>query len=150
MRSEDIDLMIGRYAEERRREKRQVAQTHFLTHAHLLCHRGELEQFLKRTRALLVYYIDSLSLFENPFRNTQVCWLLLLFQIFVFGLCMMSDDGLRGAGIIISAGTVVCGASLWQIVWSRWLDTDHLIACYREIIDLIDDLLQGAIAEVPA
>lgn len=149
MKSDDLDLMLHRYAEERRHAKRQVAQSHFISHAYLLCSAGEAEQFLRRTRALLVYYIDSLSLFENPFRNTQVCWLLLLFQIFVFGLCMLSDDGLRAAGIIISSGTVICGISLWQIVWSRWLDTGHLIACYREIIDLIDGLLQGETAEAP-
>lgn len=140
MSSEEIDRIVERYAEERKHETRQVAQEHFLAHAYLVCSSCDIEQFMKRTRGLLTYYVDSLSLFENPFRNTQFCWLLLMLLGFGFSLYLMTDDGLRLAGIIVSAGTVICGASLWKIVWSSWLNTSVLIACYREIIDFIDTL----------
>jgi hypothetical protein len=140
MKSEEIDRIIERYAEERKHAKRQVAQEHFLAYVYLVCNAGEVEQFMKRTRGLLAYYIDSLSLFENPFRNTQVCWLLLMFLLFGFSIYMMTDADLCYAGIILCPGTVIFGTSLWKIVWTKWLDTGLLIACYREIIDLIDSL----------
>lgn len=143
MRDEDIDRIIQRYTEERRHEKRQVVQSHFLSRAYLLS-KGEVEQFLKHTRGMLVYYIDSLSLFDNPFRNSQVLWLLFMFVVFIFSLCMTSDETLRWAGIIISIGTVIFGTSLWRMVWNHWLDVGYLIACYREIIDLIDSLQHEA------
>jgi len=140
MKSEEIDRIIERYAEERKHAKRQVAQEHFLAYVYLVCNAGEVEQFMKHTRGLLAYYIDSLSLFENPFRNAQVFWLLLMFLLFGFSIYMMTDDDLCLAGIIICTGTVIFGTSLWNIVWSKWLNTDLLIACYNEIIDLIDSL----------
>lgn len=150
MRSEEIDSLIRRYAEERRHQPLQVAQAHFLAHVYLLCRGGEVEPFMKQTRWLLAYYIDTLSLFENPFRNTQACWLALMFLLFGYSLYLMTDDALRHVGIVVCTGTVVFGVSLWKIVWSSWLDTSLLIACYREIIDLIDRQLPLAEAEAAA
>ncbi|MCM2263744.1 MAG: hypothetical protein NDI73_00975 [Desulfuromonadales bacterium] len=150
MKSEDIDWIIKRYAEERKHETQQVAQEHFLAYAYLVCRAGEVEQFLKRTRGLLTFYIDSLSLFENPFRNAQVCWLMLMFLLFVFSLYLIADADFRYAGIVLCTGTVIFGTSLWKIVWNNWLDTSLLIACYREIIDLIDNLQSSSNAETAA
>ena len=140
MNWEEMDRIIQRYAEERRRETRKVAQEHFLACAYLACSAGEIGQFMKRVRGVLTYHIDCLSLFDNPFRNTQVCWLLLMFVSFVFGIYLMTDDDLRIAGIVLCTGTTIFGASLWKIVWSGWLETSLLIAAYREIIDFIDHL----------
>ena len=142
MKSEEIDRIIERYANERKHETQQVAQQHFLTYAYLVCNAGEVEPFLKHTRGLLRYYIDSLSLFENPFRNSRVCWLLLMFMLFSFIIYMMTYDEFLLAGMIMNSGTVIFGISLWKVVWTQWLDTDLLIACYREIIELIDNLQQ--------
>jgi hypothetical protein len=150
MNSEEVDRIIERYAKERKHESRQVAQQHFLMYAYLACGAGEIEKFMKYTRGLLTYYIDSLSLFENPFRNTQVCWLLLMFLWFCFSIFMMTDTDHRLAGIVSCTGTVIFGRSLWKIVWSDWLDTNVRIACYREIIDLIDRLLPSSNIEKPA
>lgn len=150
MKNEEIDKIIGRYAEVRKHETQQVAQEHFLAYAYVVCNAGEVEKFMKQTRSLLTYYIDSLSLFDNPFRNTQVCWLLLMFLLFGFSLCLITDDDFRLAGIIICTGDVIFGASLWQIVWSKWCDTSVLIACYREIIDLIDGLQYSQDTLTPA
>lgn len=138
MKSEEIDKIVKRYAEERQHEPRRVAQEHFLAYAYLVATAGDVEQFLAHTRRVLTYYIDSLSLFENPFRNTQACWLLLMFLLFCFGLYMMTDDDLCIGGIIICTGTTVFGTSLWKMVWSNWLSTNLLIAYYWEIIDFID------------
>ncbi|NJC87811.1 MAG: hypothetical protein FIB02_04655 [Desulfuromonas sp.] len=150
MKSEEIDKAIKRYAEERQHETRRVAQEHFLAYVYLVATAGDIEQFMKHTRNLLAYYIDSLSLFENPFRNTQVCWLLLMFLLFGFGLYMMTEDGLRIGGIIICTGTAVFGTSLWKIIWGNWLSTNLLIAYYWEIIDLIDRLQSSPQVEATA
>lgn len=140
MENEELDKIIGRYAEERKRATQKVAQEHFLAYAYLVCSADEVEKFLKRTRKLLTYYVDSLSLFENPFRNSQVCWLMLMFFLFCFSIFMMTDDDFRTTGIIICTGNVIYGISLWKLVWSKWLETSVLIAYYKEIIDLIDSL----------
>jgi hypothetical protein len=141
MKSDDIDRIIERYAEERKHETRRVAQEHFLAYAYLVCGVGEVEQFLKHTRSMLVYYINSLSLFDNPFKNTQVCWLLFMFGWFWFCLYMIADENRCLLGVINCTGTVIFGRSLWKIVWTRWLETSLRIAYYEEVIDLIDSHL---------
>ncbi len=143
MQQNDIDRVIERYVTERKQVPQQVAQQHFLVYASLVCRHDEFNQFMRRTRGLLVYYIDSLSLFDNPFRNARVCWLLLLFAIFAFSTYMLTMDELRLAGLVLDSGAIIFGTSLWKTVWSRWLDTDLLIACYREIIELIDSIQVG-------
>lgn len=140
MKTEEIDKIIERYAEERKHEERQVAQQHFLAYTYIVCSADEVEQFLKYTRGLLIYYMNCLSLFENPFRNTQVMWLLLMFLLFGFSICMMINDDLYVLGIILCTGTVIYGTTLWKIVWTKWSDVNVLMACYKEIIDLIDTL----------
>lgn len=138
MNCEEIDRIVRQYAEERKHVPPRVAQEHFLARVYLVCKAGEVEPFMKRTRGLLTYYVDSLSLFENPFRNTQACWLLLMHLLFGFSLYLMTVDELRYAGIILCTGTVIFGKTLWKIVSANWLATSVLIAYYREIIDFID------------
>lgn len=144
MKTEEIDKIIERYAEERKHEERQVAQQHFLAYTYIVCRADEVEQFLTYTRGLLVYYMNCLSLFENPFRNTQVMWLLLIFLLFGFSIFMMTNDDLYMLGIILCTGTVIYGTTLWKIVWAKWRDANVLMACYKEIIDLIDNLLAAS------
>lgn len=141
MQENDIDRVIERYVTERKQVPQQVAQQHFLVYASLVCRHDDLNQFMRKTRGLLIYYIDSLSIFDNPFRNAKVCWLLLLFGIFTFSTYMLTMDELRLAGMVLGSGAIIFGTSLWKTVWSRWLDTDLLINSYREIIELIDSLL---------
>ena len=86
MQSSDIDRIIERYIEERKRAPQQIAQERFMACAYLLCTHGEVEPFLRRTRSLLTFHIDSLSLFENPFRNSQACWLMFLPIWFIYSL----------------------------------------------------------------
>jgi len=138
MQTNDIDKLIERYAEERKSQPRQVAQDRFVTRTHLLCRNDEVEPFLKQTRVLLTYYINSLSLFDNPFRNTQIHWLLFMFGWFCFSIYMIINVELRMLGIVICTGTVIFGKSLWTMVWDKWLETSLLIAYYNEIIEFID------------
>ena len=137
MKSDDIDRVIERYVEERKHVSRQVAQEHFLAYVYLVFG-GEVEQFMKNTRSMLAYYVNSLSLFDNPFKNTQVCWLLFMFGWFWFCLYMIADETLRPLGIINCTGTLIFGKELWKLVWTKWIETNVLIAYYGEIIDLID------------
>lgn len=138
MNISEMDRIIERYAEERRRGSRQVAQEHFLAYAYLLCGAGEVEQFMKNTRSLVVYYIDSLSLFENPFKNSRAHWLLFMLLWFCFSIYMILDSTLYVIGIINLTGTVIFSRSLWKIIWTEWLEASLLIAYYREIVDIID------------
>ena len=141
MKLKEIDRLIECYAAERRHEPRQVAERHFLTRAYLVCRGDELGEFMSRMRNWLVYRIDSLSLFDNPFRNTQLFWLFFMFLWFCFSIYLLTDENYRMVGMINGAGTVIFGSSLWKMIWTRWLDTSLLIAYYREIIELIDSQL---------
>lgn len=137
----DIDTVIERYAQDRKTGSKQVAQEHFLSYIYVVFDVNSAESFMKRTRGMLSYYINSMSLFENPFRGPEPCWLVLMAMVFAFSLCMLADDDTSLIGFFIAAGTLVNGVSLWRIVFSKWLDTGVMIAIYREIIDLIDSTL---------
>ncbi|TLM66272.1 MAG: hypothetical protein FDZ69_06420 [Deltaproteobacteria bacterium] len=143
MKIEEIDRVIERYAEERKHETREVAQEHFLAYAYLVCRAGEVEQFMKSTRSLVGYYVDSLSLFDNPFRNSRAHWLLFMLLWFFFSIYMILDDALYVVGIVNLTGTIIFSKSLWGIIWSEWLETSLLIAYYRELIDFIDGQQQA-------
>lgn len=138
MKIEEMDRIIERYAEERKRTTRQVAQEHFLAYAYFVCGAGEVEAFMKSTRSLVTYYIDSLSLFENPFRNSRAHWLLFMLLWLVLSIYLMNDDVLYVVGIVNFAGTIVFSRSLWKIIWSEWQEASLLIAYYNEIVDFID------------
>jgi hypothetical protein len=152
MKIEEMDRLIERYAEERKRETRQVAQEHFLAYAYLVCGAGEVEQFMKTTRSLVTYYIDSLSLFENPFRNSRAHWLLFMLLWLVLSIYLMNDEVLYIVGIVNFVGTIIFSRSLWKIIWTEWMETSLLIAYYNEIVDFIDSQQRAlnAVAVQPA
>lgn len=141
MMASTIDTAIERYAQERRTLSKKEAQAHFLSYTYVVCGANHAEDFLKRTRGMLCYYIDCLSIFDNPFRAPQACWLVLMAMVFAFGLFMLGNDDTIVAGFFIAGGTLVNGMSIWRIVCTRWLDTGIMIALYREIIELIDSTL---------
>ena len=149
MHTADIDRVIERYIEERKHTPQQVAQEHFLSYTYLVCNRSEVEPFLKRTRSLLTFHIDSLSLFENPFRNSQVCWLMFLPVWFIYSLNLTSDQHML-LGLINCAGTVIFGTSLFVMVMNRWIDTCIKITYYREIIAFIDSQQTSPAGEASA
>lgn len=137
-----IDEAIERYVSERKKNERTVAASKFLSYSYLVC--GEdVTTFMKRTRGLVYYYIDFLKVLENPLRGPQAGWLALMALVFSFGIFMLTDEELRFSGIFITSGTFVNGITLGRAVITKWVDTAIMIALYREIIELIDNTVEG-------
>lgn len=136
-----IDEAIERYVNERKQHVRKVAETRFLNYTYLACGESDTATFMKKARSLVRYYIDYLSVLENPLRGPQAGWLVLMSLVFSFGIYMMGDEEMRVAGIFISSGTLVNGISLARAVIAKWVETAVMIAFYREIVELIDKTL---------
>ena len=136
-----IDEAIERYVNERKKSERKVAETKFLNYTYLASGESDVTAFMRRIRSLIRYYIDFLTVLENPLRGPQAAWLALMAIICAFGIYMLTDDGMRVAGIFITSGTVVNGISLARAVIDKWVSTSVTIALYREIIELIDNTL---------
>jgi hypothetical protein len=136
-----IDKAIEQYVTERKKSSRKAAESKFITYTYLASGENDVVAFMKRIRGLACYYIDFLSVLENPLRGPQAAWLALIVVVFSIGIFMLTDDDLRLAGIFITSGTLVNGISLGRIVAAKWLETGVMIALYREIVDLIDNRL---------
>ena len=141
MTTNKIDEAIERYVTERKKSDRKVAETKFLSFTYLACGESDVAAFMRRSRSLIRYYIDYLSVLENPLRGPQAAWLVLMALVFLFGVYMLTDEDLRVAGIFITSGTLVNGISLARLVVDKWVETSVTIALYREIIELIDNSL---------
>lgn len=138
METGNIDHCIERYAEERQHAPRQIALQHLLGYAYMVNGAGEIDGFLKRVRRLVVFHIESLMLFENPLRNSQICWLLLFPIGFAYSLYLAAHHELSLLGLIYCAGTLIYGTSLLVMIIDKWYDLCIRIAYYREIIEFID------------
>lgn len=134
----NIDEAIDRYVCERKKSERKNAENKFLSYAYLACGERDAVTFMKKTRGLIKYYIDYLSVLENPVRGPQAGWLGLMSLVFFFGIFMLTDDDLLVAGIFITSGTLVNGISLARAVIAKWVETAVMIAFYQEIVELID------------
>jgi len=141
MTTANIDEAIERYVIERKKNERKVAEAKFLRYTYLACGESDIAAFMRRSRSLIRYYIDYLSVLENPLRGPQAAWLGLMALVFSFSLYMLADDDMRVAGIFISSGTLVNGISLARSVIDKWVETSVTIALYREIIEIIDSSL---------
>jgi hypothetical protein len=135
----NIDDAIERYVSERRKSERKVAESKFLSYTYLACGESDAAAFMRRCRSLIRYYIDFLTVLENPMRGPQAAWLVLMALVFTFGIYMLTDEDLRVAGIFITSGTLVNGISLGRSVIDKWVEIAVTIALYREIIELIDN-----------
>jgi len=141
MTTDTIDDAIEQYVNERRKSERKVAESKFLRYSYLACGERDTAAFMRRCRSLIRYYIDYLTVLENPMRGPQAAWLFLMVLVFAFGIYMLSDDEMRVAGIFITSGTLVNGISLGRSVIEKWVSIAVTIALYREIIELIDNNL---------
>jgi hypothetical protein len=141
MTTANIDEAIERYVNERKKSERKVAENKFLRYTYLACGERDIAAFMRRSRSLIRYYIDYLTVLENPLRGPQAAWLVLMAMVFSFGIYMLADDEMRVAGIFISSGTLVNGISLARSMIDKWIETSVTIALYREIIELIDSSL---------
>ena len=141
MTTTKIDEAIERYVTERKKSERKAAETKFLRYSYLACGESDVTAFMRRSRSLIRYYIDYLTVLENPLRGPQAAWLVLMAIVFTFGIYMLTDEDMRVAGIFITSGTMVNGISLSRAVIDKWVETAIMIALYREIIELIDNTL---------
>jgi hypothetical protein len=141
MTTTKIDEAIERYVNERRKSERKVAEAKFLSYTYLACGESDITAFMRRSRSLIRYYIDYLTVLENPLRGPQAAWVALMAIVFSFGIYMLTDEEMRVAGIFITSGTVVNGISLARAAVDKWVETSVTIALYREIIELIDNTL---------
>jgi len=141
MTTTKIDDAIERYVNERKKNERKVAETKFLSYTYLACGESDATTFMRRSRSLIRYYIDFLTVLENPLRGPQAAWLALMALVFSFGIYMLTDEDLRVAGIFITSGTLVNGISLGRSVIDKWIEISVTIALYREIIEFIDNTL---------
>jgi hypothetical protein len=137
----NIDDAIERYVSERKKSERKAAETKFLSYTYLACGESDAAAFMRRVRSLIRYYIDFLTVLENPLRGPQAAWLALMAIVFAFGIYMLTDEEMRMAGIFITSGTLVNGISLGRSVVDKWVEIAVTIALYREIIELIDNTL---------
>jgi len=141
MTADTIDEAIERYVTERKKSERKVAETKFLSYAYLACGESDAAAFMRRSRGLIRYYIDFLTVLENPLRGPQAAWLALMMLVFAFGIYMLTDEEMRLAGIFITSGTLVNGISLGRSVIDKWVEISVTIALYRELIEIIDNSL---------
>jgi len=141
MTATKIDEAIKRYVTERKKSERKVAETKFLSYTYLACGESDVAAFMRRSRSLIRYYIDFLTVLENPLRGPQAAWLALMALVFAFGIYMLTDDEMRLAGIFITSGTMVNGIYLGRSVIDKWIEISVTIALYRELIELIDNTL---------
>jgi hypothetical protein len=141
MTTTKIDEAIERYVNERKKSERKIAETKFLSYSYIACGESDISAFMRRSRSLIRYYIDYLTVLENPLRGPQAAWLALMALVFSFGIYMLTDEELRVAGIFITSGTLVNGIALGRSVIDKWVETAITIALYREIIELIDNTL---------
>jgi len=141
MTTDNIDDAIEQYVNERRKSERKVAESKFLRYSYLVSGERDTAAFMRRCRSLIRYYIDYLTVLENPMRGPQAAWLVLMALVFAFGIYMLTDEDMRVAGIFITSGTLVNGISLGRSVVDKWISIAVTIALYREIIELIDSTL---------
>lgn len=141
MTTDNIDDAIEQYVNARKKSERKVAESKFLRYTYLACGENDKTAFMRRCRSLIRYYIDYLTVLENPMRGPQAAWLALMVLVFSFGIYLLTDEDMRVAGIFITSGTLVNGISLGRSVIAKWIDIAVTIALYREIIELIDNTL---------
>ena len=143
MTTDNIDDAIEQYVNERKKSERKVAESRFLRYSYLACGEKDTAAFMRRCRSLIRYYIDFLTVLENPMRGPQAAWLVLMALVFAFGIYMLTDEDLRVAGIFITSGTLVNGIALGRSVIEKWINIAVTIALYREIIEFIDSTLMA-------
>lgn len=149
MTTAKIDEAIERYVSERKKSERKAAEKKFLSYSYLACGESDVTAFMRKSRSLIRYYIDFLTVLENPLHGPQAAWLGLMMIVFSFGIYMLTNDDMCLAGIFVTSGTVVNGISLYRAVIDKWIETSITIALYRELIELIDNSLPSSGETLP-
>ncbi|RNC72185.1 MAG: hypothetical protein ED859_02275 [Desulfuromonadales bacterium] len=133
-----IDEAIDKYVNERMKKGRTSAAERFLSYAYLKYAGDELNEFLKKVRGMTRYYVDFLTLMENPFKGPELAWFASMVIVGVVSGFMMGEEDTRLAGIFIFSGTLVHACSLIKMAAKKWRDIGVMIAIYREIIEIVE------------
>ncbi|AJE04634.1 GSU0071 family protein [Geobacter pickeringii] len=140
-----IDEAIDKYVNERMEKGRKSAAERFLSYAYLRYGGDELNEFLKKVRGLTRYYVDFLTLMENPFKGPELAWLASMITVGAVSCIMMGDEEMRITGIFLFSGTVVHAFSLLRMVAKKWREIGVMIAIYREIIEIVEQEAQSLV-----
>ena len=133
-----IDEAIDKYVNERMTRGRSSAAERFLAYAYLKYAGDELAEFLKKVRGLTRYYVDFLTLMENPFKGPELAWLASMITVGIVSGFMMWGEETRLAGIFIFSGTLVHAGALIKMAAKKWREIGVMIAIYREIIEIVE------------
>lgn len=90
-----IDEAIDKYVHERMKTGKKSAAERLISYAYLKYAGDELAEFLKKVRGLSRYYVDFLTLMENPFKGPELAWLASMIVVGVASCYMMGNEDLR-------------------------------------------------------
>jgi hypothetical protein len=144
MDTRQIDEAIDKYVHERMEKGKKSAAERFLSYAYLKYAGDELTEFLKKVRGLTRYYVDFLTLMENPFKGPELAWFASMVTIGVVSCFMMAEEDNRLIGIFIFSGTLVHAWSLILMIAKKWREIGVMIAIYREILEIVEKESQSA------
>ncbi|BEH08435.1 MULTISPECIES: GSU0071 family protein [Geobacter] len=133
-----IDEAIDKYVHERMEKGKTRAAERFLSYAYLKYAGDEVGEFLRKVKGLTRYYVDFLTLMENPFKGPELAWFASMIVVGIVSCVMLNEEQTRLAGIFILAGTLVHAWSLLRMVAKKWREIGVMIAIYREIIEIIE------------
>ncbi|AAR33406.1 hypothetical protein KIP69_00445 [Geobacter sulfurreducens] len=133
-----IDEAIDKYVHERMEKGKTRAAERFLSYAYLKYAGDEVGEFLRKAKGLTRYYVDFLTLMENPFKGPELAWFASMIVVGIVSCVMLSEEQTRLAGIFILSGTLVHAWSLLRMVAKKWREIGVMIAIYREIIEIIE------------
>jgi hypothetical protein len=145
MNTETIETAIDKYVQERMEQGKKRAREHFIAYAYLKYGGGEIKEFMKRAAGLSRYYMEFLRVMKNPFKGPEIAWFASMVMVGVFSCCLMGVDEERLLGIMVFAGTLVHFFSLVWMVARKWSEIGVKIAIYREIAEIADSEMAGAV-----
>ena len=145
MNTETIEKAIEKYVQERMEQGKKRASEHFLAYAYLKHGGGEVREFMKRAAGLSRYYMEFLRVMENPFKGPEMAWFATMVMVGVYSCYLMGVDDERLLGIMVFSGTLVNFCSLVRMVAQKWSEIGVMIAIYREIAEIADNEMAGAV-----
>jgi hypothetical protein len=145
MNTETIETAIDQYVQERMAQGKKRAREHFIAYAYLKHGGGEIREFMKRAAGLSRYYMEFLRVMENPFKGPEMAWFASMVSVGVFSCYLMGVEEERLIGIMVFSGTLVHICSLIRMVARKWSEIGVMIAIYREIAEIADSEMAGAV-----
>ena len=145
MKTEIIETAIEKYVQERMAQGKTRAREHFIAYAYLKYGGGEIREFMKRAAGLSRYYMEFLRVMKNPFKGPEIAWFASMVMVGVFSCYLMGVAEDRLLGIIVFSGALANFFSLVWMVARKWSEMEVMIAIYREIAEIADSEMAGAV-----